>query len=381
MPAITRSHSTGEEVSLPENQIENPKQNAPVSNENSRVDGNSTSTSESSPADHTPSSAQNSSTLESMDTSPDANHDSSSSTSSTGPAAAKTASKNPSTTSTYPSPQNGSTINDTNNKMADPKSKKRSMADDLKVTYNYIATEGTLKEYQYIRQIGLNTDLKAHYNVRRNDGSYVGRTKIKVNHSDSNNPPSCDQITQCLADWNTDRQAESGDTSHLTFIPIEDRFSKGQFYLITPIAEDLGISPNDFSLQHKELVTSLTSNTYSYGDNLSFTVEEVQLTDATDIATFSLLIPTKSYFSLNRIIKMLFPEQHFTEVAIKKPSLPAMSRFGSYTKFFNVQLLMQVKRDDQRNLLISKTSMFPPSPECLFVVSADQQNTLPLNVH
>ncbi|GMG47248.1 unnamed protein product [Ambrosiozyma monospora] len=96
------------------------------------------------------------------------------------------------------------------------------MAHDLKVTYNYIATEGTLKEYQYIRQIGLNTDLKAHYNVRRNDGSYVGRTKIKVNHSDSNNPPSCDQITQCLADWNTDRQAESGDTSHLTFIPIEE---------------------------------------------------------------------------------------------------------------------------------------------------------------
>ncbi|GMG40634.1 unnamed protein product [Ambrosiozyma monospora] len=179
-----------------------------------------------------------------------------------------------------------------------------------------------------------------------NDGSYVGKTKIKVNHSDSNNPPSYDQITQCLADWNTDRQAASGDTGHLAFIPIEDRYSKGQFYLITPITEDLGISPNDFSLQHKELVTSLTSNTYSYGDNLSFTVEEVQLTDATDIATFSLLIPTKSYFSLTRIIKMLFLGKHFTEVAIKKPSLPAMSRFGSYTKFFNVQLLMQVKRDD-----------------------------------
>ncbi|GME71584.1 unnamed protein product [Ambrosiozyma monospora] len=115
---------------------------------------NSTSTSESSPADNTPSSAQNSSTLESMDTSPDANHDSSSSTSSTGQAAAKTASKNPSTTSTYPSPQNGGNITDTNNKMADTKSKKKSMAHDLKVTYNYIATEGTLKEYQYIRQIG-----------------------------------------------------------------------------------------------------------------------------------------------------------------------------------------------------------------------------------
>ncbi|GME89884.1 unnamed protein product [Ambrosiozyma monospora] len=48
----------------------------------------------------------------------------------------------------------------------------------------------------------------------------------------------------------------------------------------------------------------------------SFTTKEVQLTDATDIATCSLLIPNKSQLSLNRIIKMLFPEDHFTQLAI-----------------------------------------------------------------
>ncbi|GMG55566.1 unnamed protein product [Ambrosiozyma monospora] len=245
---------------------------------------------------YTPSSAQNSSTLESMDTSPDANHDSSSSTSSTGPAAAKTPSTNPSTTPTYPSPQNGSNITDTNNKMADIKSKKKSMADDLKVTYHYISTEGSIKDYQYIKQIGLNADLKHQYNIRRNDGSFVGKTKIKVNYSDSNNPPTNEEITQCLTDWNIQRQAES-ENSKLTFVLIQDKYSQGQFYLLTPNSDDLGISTSDFNLKHQELITQVTSETYSYGENLSFTIEEVQLTDAIDIATFSLLIPNKSQFS------------------------------------------------------------------------------------
>ncbi|GMG55514.1 unnamed protein product [Ambrosiozyma monospora] len=157
------------------------------------------------------------------------------------------------------------------------------------------------------------------------------------------------QITQCLTDWNIQRQAESKNLK-LTFVLIQDKYSQGQFYLLTPNSDDLGISTSDFNLKHQELITQVTSETYSYGENLLFTIEEVQLTDATDITTFSLLIPNKSQFSLNRIIKMLFPENHFTQLAVKKPSYPTLAKFSSHTKIFNVQLLMQVKRDESTRI-------------------------------
>ncbi|GME71544.1 unnamed protein product [Ambrosiozyma monospora] len=221
-----------------------------------------------------------------------------------------------------------------------------------------LSSKGTIKDYQIIRQIGLNPELKNQYNVRRNDGSFVGRTKIKINFSDSNNPPSRDQITQSLGDWNTDRQADSNN-SKLSFIPLGDKYSKGQFYLVTPTAKDLDVNADEYKLQHQELITEITSNTFSYGENLSFTVEEINLTDATDIATFSLLIPNKAYFSSKRIIKLLFSEEHFTQIAIKQPTLPAMTKFGSDTKFFNIQVLMQVKRNKSTRIPNRKPFMLP----------------------
>ncbi|GMF08934.1 unnamed protein product [Ambrosiozyma monospora] len=71
-----------------------------------------------------------------MDISSDNIHESTSPTSSTGPTAAKTASPTPSASPSYPASQNERVTIDTNKKMTD-KHSKRSMANDLKLTYHY----------------------------------------------------------------------------------------------------------------------------------------------------------------------------------------------------------------------------------------------------
>ncbi|GMG22858.1 unnamed protein product [Ambrosiozyma monospora] len=57
---------------------------------------------------------------------------------------------------------------------------------------------------------------------------------------------------------------------------------------------------------------------------------------------------------------MLFPKNmQFTETAIKKASLPEMPMCGSDTKVFNVQILMQVKRDDTSRIPNRNSCMVP----------------------
>ncbi|GME72586.1 unnamed protein product [Ambrosiozyma monospora] len=148
-----RYHSADNKGPVPGNQQGTSEKTAHFHNQNSRVDQNSTSTSAPPPVDNNSTPTPPPSTLESMDTSPDNIHESTSPTSSTVPTAAKTASPS------YPASQDERLTIDTNKKMTDKHSKK-SMADDLKITHHYNSTEGTIKDYQIIRQIGLKLELK-----------------------------------------------------------------------------------------------------------------------------------------------------------------------------------------------------------------------------